>query len=208
MGLVSGITKKRGAATKKDIAKLNKQILKDIQSLKVKGTSQSEVHDTGAKKLTRSLAMLNGSSVSIGFPGGKDYVSPDGTTVMDVARLAIIHELGSRSVSGKGPAIPSRPANRLTYSNNLQDIKTQSADLYNHVLKGLPVRTALARLGVWYEAKLKVGYRNGPFKPLSAATLAARRRRNRPSTVPLIDTRTLVNSISSKVNIRYARGLT
>ena len=155
-------------------------------------TVQFEMEDKGANKIARDLRTLEGSSVEVGFPGGDvQYYESD---AIDMAELALIHEFGT-----SGDKIPSRPANRLTYQRNLEAIQNKQAALYNKViLRGTPVYSALAELGAWYEAKLKIGYRRGPFMPLQSSTIRARRG---ASSIPLIDTGTLRASVTYKVKM-------
>jgi hypothetical protein len=171
--------------------------------MKMEGTVRFERKDHGAKRIAKSLALLDGSSVEIGFPEGAQYKGTEPLRRMGVAQLAIVHELGTQ----REPKIPARPANRMTYDNNLEIIARRSKALYGKVLRGMPVEKALAELGVWYEGKLKLGYRKGPFRPLARATIEARRRKGRASSVPLHDTKGMVNSITSKVVLKRRRWL-
>lgn len=160
-----------------------------------------EVKDHGYKHLLKELQMLDGSSTEVGFPEGSAYKGTEPLNKnMGVAKLAIIQELGTSDGH-----IPSRPANRMTYDNNLDKIARKSKNLYNQVVTGMTAEMALKQLGVWYEGKLKIGYRKGPFKPLAAMTLAIRAAKGRKSSVPLHDTKGMVNSITSKLRMRRRR---
>ncbi|MCK5236973.1 MAG: hypothetical protein KAR06_08315, partial [Deltaproteobacteria bacterium] len=170
---------------------ISKQIVKDLQGIKIKGSTEFEVKDLGANKILKDLRTLEGSSVEVGFPGGEKYKEDPS---IDVATLAIIHELGAPKAN-----IDSRPANRMSYSDNLSAIERKSKALYVRVIvQGVPVYKALSELGAWYEGKLKIAYRKGPFKPIKQATI--NRRRGRSST-PLIDTKTMVNQVQYKVKM-------
>lgn len=157
----------------------------------IKAKVTHEMQDLGWLAIERQLGLLDSSSVQVGFPGNQVY-SEDPT--MDVAMLAAIHEYGSSD-----GVIPSRPANRMTYDSNIPEILRRQSGLYDTVLSGKrTAQQALALLGVWYEGKLKVGYRKGPFTPLKDSTIAQRRK---GSSRPLIDTSSMVNAITSKVDM-------
>jgi len=159
-----------------------------------------EVKDHGYNRLLKELQLLDGSSTEVGFPEGAQYKGSDAPKNMGVAELAIIHELGTSDGH-----IPSRPANRMTYDSSKDIIARKSKNLYSQVVRGMTAEMALKQLGVWYEGKLKLGYRKGPFKPLAATTLAARAAKGRASSVPLHDTKGMVNSITSKLVIKKRR---
>lgn len=145
-----------------------------------------EDHDLGYKRIMKNIRELDGMEVHVGFPGGTKY---EGAGTLDAAGLALIHELGSRDGS-----IPKRPANRMAFDKNEKAIEERQKDLYGSVLRGVSPDRVLKALGVWYEAKLRLSYLVGPFKPNAPATIA-----KKGSSRPLIDTKSLVNSITSKL---------
>lgn len=164
-------------------------------ALKLQGTVEIIDRDLGGIALLKQLKLLDGSSVEIGFPGGKVHVSEDGT--IDMAELAIIHELGTKDGN-----IDSRPANRITYEKELPNIRRKVNTFVNDVYGGQSVERGLKVLGVWYEAKLKQGYMTANLKPIKQSTIDARRG---SSSRPLIDTDLMRGSITSKVVLSKRR---
>lgn len=145
-----------------------------------------EDHDLGYNAIKKELKKLDGMYTEVGFPGGTPYAGP-GT--LDAAGLALIHELGTRDGN-----IPKRPANRMAFDNNEDAIDKKQKALYYRVLRGMSAAQAVKQLGIWYEAKLRLSYLRGPFKPNAPATIE-----KKGSSRPLIDTKNLVNSITSKL---------
>lgn len=176
-------------------ATLNAVARGGASALKLKGTVTIEDRDLGGIALLKQLKLLDDSSVEIGFPGGKVHVSEDGT--IDMAELAIIHELGTTDGN-----IDSRPANRITYEKELPNIRRKVNSFVSDVQGGQSVERGLKLLGVWYEAKLKLGYMTAPLKAIKQSTIDARRG---ASSRPLIDTDLMRGSITSKVVLKRGR---
>ena len=143
--------------------------------------------DMGYRRIMNNIDGMNDLYTEIGFPGGTEY---SGAGSLDAAGLATLHELGTVD---KGGYIPARPANRMAFDRYIEDIQKRAKSLYNQVLSGLPNVIAIKRLGVWYEGKLWLAYMQGPFTPNAESTIA-----RKGSSRPLVDTKKLVNAITSK----------
>lgn len=112
---------------------------------------------------------------------------------IDNAALAYIHDNGAPEVG-----IPARPF-MLEGVNDVRDrIVEQQEHAAEAALDGKPdkVEQFYHRAGLIAQAGIRAKITRGPFVPLKPATLAARRRRGRKGTRPLIDTGQLRNAIS------------
>ena len=162
--------------------------------------------DLGMSRITKDLRELGSGAVLVGWPGnGKKHREvvhvrkANGTTStrkkktetpMDVARLAIIHEFGSPKNN-----LPARPVMRQTNQKYGRSIPGVISRLTKEVIAGS--RTpgqALARLGVYWEGRIKLMFREGVFRPLKPATIA-----RKGSSKPLIDSGQLRQSVTSVV---------
>lgn len=166
----------------------------------------SVYRDLGLARITNDLRDLARGSVLVGWPGnGKKHRevthvrAPSGKvtprkakteTPMDVARLALIHEFGSPKNN-----LPARPIMRQTNQKYGRSLPGIAARLTKDVIAG--TRTpgqALARLGVYWEGRIKLMFREGIFRPLKPATIA-----RKGSSKPLIDSGQLRQSVTSVV---------
>lgn len=109
---------------------------------------------------------------------------------MTVAQIAVVHEFGAPLVG-----IPARPVMGQTNKKYRPVLGTLQAKILQQIYDGKLTETeALKQLGVFWEGRIKAMFREGIFKPLKPATIAAK-----GSSVPLIDTAQLRNSVTSRV---------
>lgn len=140
------------------------------------------------------LKAIPGETVLVGIPAAETVRSGDGSSDnMTNAALGYIHETGAPEVN-----IPSRPFlvpgvrdQTPSITRNLKeaakakmDGDSEKAFRYLHAAGMAGVKGAQRRITT------------GPFAPLAASTLRARRRRGRTGTRPLIDTGQLRRSLT------------
>lgn len=142
-------------------------------------------------KLKIALATLTLDSVLVGVPGEKTDRKEEG---MNNATLAYIMEHGSPAAN-----IPARPAIQMGVDSAKDKIigqlkNTAKATLQTgnkeQVVKGY------TRVGLIAQASIRNQIVAGVNPPLATSTLAARRRRGRQGTTPLLDTAQYRNSIN------------
>lgn len=134
----------------------------------------------------RAIAL---TQVMVGVPAEKD--SREGGQPINNAALAYIHTNGAPEAG-----IPARP----WLEPGIRDIQPEIVRRQEGVLKlaldGRPdaVDRAQNALGLRAVSSVKARLKAGPHVPLKESTLAARRRRGRTGTKPLIDTGQLLNA--------------
>lgn len=140
--------------------------------------NRTTIDDRVWQKLVLRLKDLDEKRVKIGVIGKSD-----------VAEIATIHEFGA-----PGANIPARSFIRGTFRDR-GPLTEVTAKLATRVIKGgLVIERALGLLGTWAEAQIKRTIRNRIPPPLKPATIAAK-----GSSVPLIDTGRLINSITWEI---------
>jgi len=120
---------------------------------------------------------------------GKDY---DNNLAMRMAHL----ELGSARAH-----LPSRPVFQTTLSDRKSEIKKFMKDLWSDVLLGkIAKKKAYGKLGKEYEGMLKAQFTRRKFAALSPFyKIRPSGRRVTPSSIPLLDTNKMRDSITYKV---------
>ncbi|HLH04953.1 MAG TPA: hypothetical protein VKX25_19450 [Bryobacteraceae bacterium] len=144
-------------------------------------------------ELLRSLQELARRDVLVGVTEERsDRDDPEAGTLGN-ASLAYIHEHGSPVQN-----IPARPF----LEPGIQAAKERVAGMFEKAAqaaldgKEAAAVQALDKAGLIAQNTVRARITSGPFAPLAQATLAARRRRGRTGTKPLIDTGQLRNSIT------------
>jgi phage gpG-like protein len=160
---------------------------------KVKVKITTSVDNT--RQLTEALHELERNQVLIGIPAEKaprTGAAAKGAPINNAA-LGYIHNFGMPSKN-----LPARPFLEPGIKNAEEEITTRMGMAAQGALAGKPdvVTAQLTSIGIVASSAVKAKIQNGPFAPLGASTLAARRRRGRTGTKPLIDTGQLLRSIS------------
>ena len=147
--------------------------------------------DRGEKRIRKSLKNLDGKQVVIGInEGAGEY--PNGVAI---ALVGFWHEYGTSNM-------PARSFIRAAIDKNIKTIESRRAKLLGDVLVGRMSETlALEQLGFMISEMIKT-YINQMLRPrLAPSTVAAKARAGfAPPEKPLIATRTLVRSITYKVD--------
>lgn len=117
-----------------------------------------------------------------------------------LAQLMVIHEYGAKVVTedGKTIIIPERPAMRLTFDNNLSDIKDYLFEIAGKAVfeQTIPIEYVFEITGDFY----KSAFQNGIIsKSLNLEDNAPITIKKKKSDTPLVDTARLVNGIHTKV---------
>lgn len=162
--------------------------------------------DKGWNKILEELAKANKAHVDCGMlaDSGKEENG------FDLVRLAAIQEFGHDKLK-----IPSRPAHRDTFDQNLDKINRYLNRQYDNILKGkTDTYTALNLLGNWYVGQIKSKITKGPWTANAPSTLRANWRKHHKGAItksealqnesgigtsikkPLIDTSVMRNSIA------------
>lgn len=145
----------------------------------------------GLERLQKSIADIQTKRAAVGFFDTAHYT--DGTPV---AYVAVIQEFGH----GK---IPPRSFMRSTISEQREAWQKTLAQGASRVLADkLTVEQMLEAFGMMAAGQIKKKIAAIMSPGLNPATLAARERRGNTSTKPLVDTGTLISSVSSKVESR------
>lgn len=145
----------------------------------------------GLERLQKSIADIQTKRAAVGFFDTAHYT--DGTPV---AYVAVIQEFGHG-------AIPPRSFMRSTISEQREAWQETLAQGASRVLADkLTVDQMLEAFGMKAAGQIKEKIASIMAPGLSDATLSSRLRRNNTSTKPLVDTGTLISSVSSKVESR------
>jgi hypothetical protein len=115
------------------------------------------------------------------------------------AALGYIHNYGLPTKN-----IPARPFMEPGIHNSQAQVVKFLRAAAEQAIEGNPggVRKNFIAAGIAAQTAIKAKINTGPFAPLKESTLAARRRRGRTGTRPLIDTAQLRNSINFVVRMR------
>lgn len=145
--------------------------------------------DKGWERIKRELKLADGSFVKVGFPQEKETQHKGGG--VNVASLAIIHELGTST-------IPARPFMSESFEKNREEINRFKEKEQNSIYEGKQTTAgALAKLGSFFKSKIIGTIRGGGFVPLNPKTIFSK-----GSSVPLIDTAQMVNSVDYEVHLK------
>lgn len=150
----------------------------------------------GVPKLRGDLARLTHDRVLVGVPAEEALRRPEPgekSGPINNAALAWIHDHGA-----PGANIPARPFMGPGIANVQPAVTAEFRRCASSLLSGAPVdvTVTLRRVGLIAQDAIKLKINIGPFIPLAPATLAARRRRGRTGTTPLIDSAQMRNSIT------------
>jgi len=145
-------------------------------------------------KLPKLLAAINGltmQSVYVGVP--RDETVRNETGPMNNATLAYIMEHGAPEAG-----IPARPFLIPGVEECKDKVGKQLAAAAKGAVQGnkIGIEEGLGRAGMVAQNSVRAKINSGINPPLAKSTLAARRRRGRTGTKPLIDTGQLRNSIT------------
>lgn len=149
------------------------------------------------KKFAKSLNDLTKKDVLVGVPESTAPRKKDSTPKMNNATLAYIHDNGSPAAH-----IPPRPFLRPGIDNAKKEIGDYLGQAGRAVLdrKLDTAMKALNAAGLSAQKSIRRKIQTGPFTPLKAATIAARKRkhpsRSNTSVTPLIDTGQMQASIN------------
>jgi hypothetical protein len=157
-------------------------------------TSIKTVADHSAD-IIAAIKELKRNQVLVGVPAAKaprDPAEAHGSPINNAA-LAYIHDNGSPTQN-----IPARPFLHTGIKLGQAQIEDGLKRAANAAFDGNlnQMRKDLTRTGLAATTAVKMKINTGPFAPLGESTLAARRRRGRTGTRPLIDTGQLRNSIN------------
>lgn len=141
------------------------------------------------KKVLGAIATLPQQDVLVGVPGDTSDRSGEITN----AALAYIHDQGAPEAN-----IPARPFMRPGIADAKDAIAEQFKRGGQSVLKGNAggMERALHAAGLTASSAVKKRITTGPFIPLAASTIAARRRKGFSGTKPLIRTGQMRNAIT------------
>lgn len=153
------------------------------------GPGNVKVNISGIKAGRDRLRQLARHSVKVGIQSDAGEYE-NGMRLVDIA---IMQAYGT-VVNGK-VHIPARPFLQEAVRRYRSRISDAAKKLAAKVAKGeMPPEMALGQLGLLMTACVQRTLRDGPWVPLSPATIAKKK-----SNVPLIDTGFLVNSIRHEV---------
>lgn len=145
-------------------------------------------------KMKVIFVKLAGQEVLAGVPRDEAVRSdPDEPSEMNNASLAYIHENGAPASN-----IPARPFMRP----GVEDVKDKIANEFKLAARSAvlgnegEVDKRMNRVGIIAQSSMRTRINEGPPPPLKPGTIAARKRRGRTGTKPLIDTGQLRNSIN------------
>ncbi len=146
--------------------------------------------DRGWKRLRRELdRSKSGRHVRVGIQGSEALERHAGSDYTN-AQVASVHEFGSADGH-----MPERSFIRATIDDNAKEIKALGKQLWMGVIDGkLSVTQSLEILGQKVVAMVRKRIRSRIAPPLDPATVA-----RKGSSVPLIDTGQLVQSITYEV---------
>ena len=169
-------------------------------------TGKIQKFDLGLDKILQIQKDMDKGVVYVGLPGDSPMATvvtkrdSDGSIVeshesdtLTVATLGVIHELGL--------GVPSRPFMAKTWERRGEDTKKLiEAEAKLCLQGGRDVEGALKEIGVFYENAVKESFTAESFEPLADSTIA-----RKGSSVPLIDTGTMRQSITSRVDMSGER---
>lgn len=141
--------------------------------------------------LLKSVKLLTERQVLVGVPDVKADREDKG---INNAALAYIHDQGSPAQN-----IPARPFLGPGIKDAKLEIQRRLEQVAKIALRGAirqDIERGLSAVGMTAQSAVRNRITKGPFAVLKPATLAARRRRGRRGTKPLIDTGQLRNSIT------------
>lgn len=144
-------------------------------------------------KLKTAFAQLAQQEVLVGVPSEDAARKSEEKQPMNNATLAYIQDNGSPAAN-----IPERPFMRPGIQDCKEKVVKQFKNGAKAALEGNAdaIDKALHTSGLIAQAAIRNRINAGPPPPLAKSTLAARRRRGRTGTVPLVDTGQLRNSIN------------
>jgi len=143
-------------------------------------------------KVVGAMRSLASQRVLVGVPAA-EAGRRDEDTGINNAELGYIHDRGAPEVN-----IPARPF----LEPGIKDVQPAIEDGLKSAADAAfmgrqeAVDRQLNAIGLKAQAAVRAKITTGPFVPLKLATLAARRRRGRTGTKPLIDTGQLRNAIN------------
>lgn len=143
------------------------------------------------REISKAVAQAPGTQVLVGVPSNTSRRDDDGPITS--ADLGYIHEFGAPEAN-----IPARP---FLYPGIREAKSKVTRYLKQGALAAMDrdfekMGRALGAAGQVAASSVQRHITEGPFVPLAAGTLAARRRRGRTGTRPLIDTGQLRRSIT------------
>ena len=140
--------------------------------------------DKGFMRIRAQLKQAHNIAVTAGWQPDAKHPEFDGPTAM----LAAIHEYG-------GGHVPARPMLRPVFDKNREKYRALQRALWQDVFTGKKnINEALKVLGEVMVEDVKEWIRDGDHLPLAPSTIA-RKGHDRP----LIDTKTMHDQVSSKV---------
>jgi phage gpG-like protein len=152
------------------------------------------IDDSGMKAFADNVKKLRGR-VDIGVFGESDS---------DQVIIAATQEFGTdRAGKNHNVTIPQRSFLRSTLDEEKDEIRDRVDDAKVDVITGkISKKKFLARLGLWFENKVKAKIQAGgdPFIENAPSTAQAKKERGRSRPIPLNDQGRLRQSIASKVN--------
>jgi len=188
-------------------------------------------NDSGYDHLVETFGDIDGVYVTVGVHSEQNdpHKDDDGSSGINIARLAAVHEYGAEidhpggtpyvmTSSGvrflpKGSSkatgvtkphkivIPERSFLRATMSDKKQHLSSMSAKLIGNVIDGkMSIDRAFKLLGEEAAALVKERMGSSKLKPLAASTIRKKTVDGKKGTSPLIDTGQLVNSIGYQVH--------
>jgi hypothetical protein len=153
--------------------------------------------DHGYAAILTELKKADNLYVKVGFPleGNPGYPSKhaigpltkeEASTMNKITIIASTHEFGSEKRN-----IPERSFIRSTFDAEYENLQAFKEREYLRILQGKQTaNTAIGRVGEWLTNKTKAFIRNRIPPPLKKATI-----KRKGSSVPLIDTAQMINSI-------------
>jgi hypothetical protein len=159
----------------------------------IKATFKTTEKDLGWKKLKSEIIRGKNHYVDIGvFSDAGQYSK--GKKKVNIADVATFNEFGTRR-------IPPRPFTAQTFDKNKTTVDNFIKKQIQLILDGKEtVATALERIGIYYESKVKSIFRTGTFKPNKPSTIKRKTKNGKKGDRPLIDNSVLRKSITYKVS--------
>jgi hypothetical protein len=151
--------------------------------------------ETKTAQFRKSLDNLLKREILVGIPAANAAreLEPGEKTVATNALIGYVMEYGSPAKN-----IPPRPFLHPGIMNARMDIEKHMKKAGQLALHGKKdeIDQELEKIGLIAQVSVQKKIVEGPFEPLKAATLAARRRRGRTGISPLLDTGQLRRAIS------------
>ncbi len=144
-------------------------------------------------KMKLVFAKLAGQEVLAGVPRDEAVRTSEEAGEMNNATLAYIHENGAPAAN-----IPARPFMRPGVEDVKDKVATEFKKAAASAVQGneAEIDKRMNRAGLIVQSSMRARINEGPPPPLKPGTIAARKRRGRTGTKPLIDTGQLRNSIN------------